>query len=159
LLVRAGLDVTALELHSSAASFLERRVHALGLSCHTVTGSVLDADLEGPYDRIIIYESFHHMPSFEATLRRLVRLLAPDGAVVFGAEPIVPDDAPEIPFPWGLRLDGGALSAARDVGWLEIGFQRSFFFDMLKSLGLITREASLPMRAHSHVVIASFVGI
>jgi hypothetical protein len=51
--------------------------------------------------------------------------------VFFASEPI--DDSFDVP--WGLRLDGESLWAIRRNGWLELGFQESYFLRTLQHLG------------------------
>lgn len=154
LMVRTGLNVTGVEIRESNGAYLRRRLDPLGLGFTSLTGDISTIALEGPFDRIIFFESFHHVPDFHGTLSRLLSHLAPDGAVIFAAEPFVEDHDPILPYPWGVRLDGGALSAAREVGWLEIGFRKSFFLEMLGRLGLTGTEHRLPGYHHAHVLVA-----
>jgi SAM-dependent methyltransferase len=154
LLVRAGLDVTGIELRESNGRFARRRVQGFGLDFKTITGDLGSVQLNGLFDRIIFFESFNHVPNFHRVLPQLVERRSPGGAIYFGAKPIVADGDPIIPYPWGVRLDGGALSAGRDVGWLEVGFQRAFMYQMLNRLGLSVSERSLPNYHHSYMIIA-----
>jgi hypothetical protein len=51
--------------------------------------------------------------------------------VFFAAEPILE----AFPVPWGVRVDGESLWAIRQNGWLELGFQESYFVRTLLRLG------------------------
>ena len=55
----------------------------------------------------------------------LHRVLNPGGKVVLAAEPILES----FHIPWGLRIDGESLWAIRTNGWLELGFQESYFIE------------------------------
>jgi hypothetical protein len=70
----------------------------------------------------------------------LHNVLRPGGKVFFAAEPI--DDS--FPVPWGLRLDGESLWAIRRNGWLELGYQESYFVRTLHHLGWVSHKHVSP---------------
>ncbi len=53
-----------------------------------------------------------------------------DGRIVFAGEPIV-KESPTVPFAWGCRLDGESLYVGKSFGWMELGFQESYFVELL----------------------------
>ena len=67
---------------------------------------------------------------------KLAKVLNPGGKVFFAAEPI--NDG--FPSPWGVRLDGESLWAIRDNGWLELGFQESYFVRTLQRTGWVAKK-------------------
>jgi hypothetical protein len=81
---------------------------------------------ERPFDAAVFFESFHHCDDHHAMLARLQRVVAPSGVVAFAAEPIG-----NLPYPWGLRLDGLSLWCVRQYGWLELGFTERYFAEAL----------------------------
>ena len=74
-------------------------------------------------------------------LSQLHDLLAQGGVILFAAEPIV-----DLPYPWGLRLDGQSLWSIRQLGWLELGFDRSYFMQALRDTGWVGK------RLHSRAI-------
>lgn len=155
LLVRSGLNVTGVEMRPTNANHALARLRPLGLDFTALTGDVARLELPGQYDAVVFFESFHHLPRFWEVLHRLTRFMRLGGKIVFAAEPIVNDDNPVIPFKWGLRMDGGALAAGRDVGWIELGFRHQFFWQMAERFGLSLEERRLDGYHHSHVVIGT----
>jgi len=87
--------------------------------------------IEEKFDAVLFFECFHHAADHLRILRALNRVINDDGIAVFGAEPIL--DA--FPVPWGLRMDGESLWAIRKHGWLELGFQETYFRNTLRQLG------------------------
>jgi hypothetical protein len=74
---------------------------------------------------VLFYECFHHCSDHVQMLDQLHRVLNADGKVVLAAEPILE----AFHAPWGLRIDGESLWAIRTNGWLELGFQESYFVE------------------------------
>lgn len=72
-------------------------------------------------------------------LQALSRLIAPNGRLFFGSEPI----SNEFVQPWGLRLDGSALWAIRKNGWMELGFREDYFAQALLRSGWFGRRHSI----------------
>ncbi len=69
-----------------------------------------------------------------------MNLLNEGGKIIFAAEPITDD----FPIPWGLRLDGESLWAIRNFGWCELGFQESYFRELMARNNLIITKYSCP---------------
>ncbi len=56
--------------------------------------------------------------------------MRPGGKVLWAGEPIAP-----MGYPWGLRLDGYSLWSTRTHGWLELGFDETYFAEILARTG------------------------
>jgi len=40
-----------------------------------------------------------------------------------------------LPYPWGLRLDGEAIRAIAEFGWMELGYSEDYFVELLARCG------------------------
>ena len=154
---KAGYNLTCIEVSPSSAEITRRAL--TGLETEQVRITVLNSDvmsaaLEGTFDAIVFYESFHHMPDHFKLLEWLKPKLAPGGLIAFGAEPIFPAGTATVPYPWGLRCDGESLRAIRNFGWMELGFTWPYFDEMMKRLGFVTTRMSSKDSQWSDVVIA-----
>ena len=156
-MIRSGLSVTGVEVRESNCQMLRDRALRLGHPVTVLKGDIADLPLDGPYDAIVFFESFHHMSAPTSVLARLTRQLAPDGMLVFAAEPIQPA-GPLIPLPWGFRMDGASLGALREVGWVEFGFQEDFFHRMLADTGFAAERRFIPGITHCDVWIGRRAG-
>jgi SAM-dependent methyltransferase len=137
-LVAMGFDVTAVEVEERFCALAERRSgRPEGL--HVVRGGMLEFDPTEPYDAAIFYESFHHCADHMAMLDRLARIVRPGGKVLWAGEPIAP-----MSYPWGLRLDGYSVWSTRTHGWLELGFDESYFAEALTRTGWRASRSRLP---------------
>ena len=97
---------------------------------------------ERTFDMVIFYESFHHCSHPFQMLENVRSMLKPGGFAIFAAEPIHLFSQP-----WGLRLDGLSLWSIRKHGWLELGFNRSFWQRCLEKHGFSWQRTKL--RGHS----------
>ncbi|HSZ36280.1 MAG TPA: class I SAM-dependent methyltransferase [Acidimicrobiales bacterium] len=121
-LVATGLDVTAVELDPKFCTLIGQRC-ANGPGELTVhQGDMLRFAPDRPFDAAVFYESFHHCADHLTMLDRLHRIVRPDGAVLFAAEPVQ-----RLGYPWGPRLDGLSVWSSRTYGWLELGFDVRYF--------------------------------
>lgn len=116
-------------------NYVKQRTSGLPGQVSTVKGDMNDLELVDSFDAIIFFESFHHCSNPLGLLRRLPKLLEPEGMVVFAGEPIVAKGCPAVPYPWGLRLDGLSLWFIRKLGWLELGYQEPYLLGLLERLG------------------------
>jgi 2-polyprenyl-3-methyl-5-hydroxy-6-metoxy-1,4-benzoquinol methylase len=125
-LARMGYEVTALDIDPNFVKLIKDRAHLLGLTLDARVGEFTDAaSIECQYDAVLFYECFHHCSDHIQLLADLHRLIKPGGRVFLAAEPILES----FHAPWGLRLDGESLWAARANGWLELGFTESYFIE------------------------------
>ncbi len=139
-----GFQVTAVDIEPRFCQLLQRRAALHGVRIDVVNADFLWIEsARRQFDAAIFFECFHHAANHRRLLRALHGAIAPAGKVLFGAEPI----CPEFPIPWGLRLDGQSLWSIRKHGWLELGFNESYFVDVLANEGwLATKHASSESR-------------
>jgi SAM-dependent methyltransferase len=131
-MAQMGYDVSAIDIEPNFVKLVNDRAALFGLPPIARHGSFLEiGELEDRFDAVLFYECFHHCSDHMALLQQLHSVLAPGGRVFFAAEPIT--DA--FPIPWGIRLDGESLWAIRRNGWLELGFQESYFRAALERAG------------------------
>lgn len=146
-LARMGYQVTAVDIDPTFVELIQARAAKFSLSVDARPGTFLEIDqLERVFDAVLFFESFHHCSDHRALLKKLAGVIAPGGRVFFAAEPI--DDT--FPMPWGVRLDGESLWAIRQNGWLELGFQESYFLRTVQHLGWL---------ATKHVNPATHLGV
>lgn len=134
ILAKLGHRVTAVDIEPRFCELIERRA-----AHEAVEIEVVNADFfwiertAAQFDAVVLFECFHHCSDHLRLLHRLNRVLAPNGQIFFGGEPITPD----FPMPWGLRLDGNSLWAIRKNGWLELGFSDEYFRAALERCGWV----------------------
>jgi 2-polyprenyl-3-methyl-5-hydroxy-6-metoxy-1,4-benzoquinol methylase len=157
-LASMGYQVTCLDISQNLLDFVKRRTSNLPTPVQTVCGDMTTATIDGTFDAVVFYESFHHCLDHLRLLARLPALLKPGGIVAFAAEPIVPDDSPLVPYPWGLRMDGLSLWSIRRWSWMELGFRESYFRDMLLRAGWRVQRHRLGYSGLNDVWIASLAG-
>ncbi len=88
------------------------------------------------WDAVVFFECFHHCADHHALIKGLDKIVAPNGKIIFAAEPILD----EFPMPWGLRLDGESLWAIRNFGWCELGFQETYFRQLMEKHGWLLNK-------------------
>ncbi|MGP0029182.1 MAG: class I SAM-dependent methyltransferase [Acidimicrobiales bacterium] len=146
-MARMGYHVTSIDVDPNFVDLVLERASKFALSIDARRGEFLQIDQLGlTFDAVLFYESFHHCSDHRALLAQLGNVLNPGGRVFFAAEPI----HDSFPIPWGLRLDGESLWAIRQHGWLELGFQESYFLRTLMHLGWV---------AEKHVTSATHLGV
>ncbi len=128
-LATMGLDTTVVEVGENFCNLLRHRFQGMP-NVEVVQSDMLTFEPDGLYDGVVFFESFHHCSDHMAMLTRLQSIVAPGGVVVFAAEPIRP-----FPYAWGVRLDGMSLWSIRRFGWLELGFDTSYFAGALARTG------------------------
>lgn len=139
-LAQMGYEVTALDINPGSVELLRERARRNEVRLAVRQSGFLDADLApGATDVGIFFESFHHCHRPFELLDRLERWLAPQGELLFAAEPFYRG----FHAPWDVRLDGQSVWAARANGWLELGFEESFFVRTLMQRGWVVRRRSL----------------
>lgn len=127
-----GLEVTAVDIESNFCDLLRRRAKRQDVSINVVNADFMWAEtVEDPFDAAVFFESFHHCSDHMRLLRALRKAVKTDGRVYFAAEPILPD----FPLPWGLRMDGESLWAIRSNGWMELGYNETYFRKALARTG------------------------
>jgi 2-polyprenyl-3-methyl-5-hydroxy-6-metoxy-1,4-benzoquinol methylase len=146
-LAQMGYDVTAIDIEPNFVDLIRTRAERMSLSVDVRQMVFLEIDqLHRRFDAILFYESFHHCSDHRELVRKLAEVITPGGRVFFAAEPIDENFA----MPWGVRTDGESLWAIRGNGWLELGFQESYFLRMLSRGGWIVDK---------HVTDATHLGL
>jgi len=134
-LLRMGHRVTAVEIDPAFVELIGRRCADVAERLTLVTADMLEFRTTERFDLVLFFESFHHCSDHRAMLARLADLIRPGGSVVFAGEPVL-----DLPYPWGLRLDGQSLWSVRQLGWLELGFDTAYFFAALRDFGWRARR-------------------
>ncbi|OWW21689.1 class I SAM-dependent methyltransferase [Noviherbaspirillum denitrificans] len=131
-LARMGYDVTAVDIEQNFVDLIRERARRKSLQVNAMQGDFsMIHRFERRFDAVLFFECFHHCSDHQSLIAGLDRVIAPGGKAVFAAEPITDD----FPIPWGLRLDGESLWAIRKNGWLELGFQETYFRALLARHG------------------------
>ena len=134
-LAQMGFRVTAVDVDPDFLEVIRARAAAFAERVTLVHSDMLGFRADRTFDAALFYESFHHCADHLAMLAKLRDLVRPGGRLVFAAEPI--DD---FAMPWGVRLDGQSLWSMRRHGWLELGFETSYFFEALRRTGWAGRR-------------------
>lgn len=130
LMAKCGFDVTAVDISSSYVDLIKRRARHEGIRINTVVSDMIDVEPTEPFDAAVFCEAFHHCDDHIALLDRLDKILKRTSTIYFLGEPVT-----LFPMPWGVRLDGESIWAARRYGWLELGFDSRYFRSMLERRG------------------------
>ncbi|OJY92714.1 MAG: hypothetical protein BGP25_07410 [Lysobacterales bacterium 63-13] len=133
-LASMGIHVTCVDVHEPLLAYVDERTRGLPGNVETLVADMNSLELKGSFNAIVFFESFHHAADHAAVLKALPRLLEPNGVLVFGGEPIVPEGSLAVPYPWGLRMDGLSLWCIRRHGWMELGFKEDYFRSLLESM-------------------------
>jgi len=154
-LAATGFDVTAVDVSAQFCALVRARAgDAPGV--HVVNADMLAFEPGERFDAAVFYESFHHCADHLAMLRKLHDVVRPGGVLLFAAEPV----RDRMPYPWGPRLDGISLWSTRTYGWLELGFDRSYFAAALARTGWAGELRVLDDRVEgtADVIVARAVG-
>ncbi len=136
-LARMGYDVTAIDIDPTFVGLIAERAAKFALDVDARQGTFLEIDrLDRRYDAVLFYECFHHCSDHRGLVAKLADVITPGGRVFFAAEPVTES----FPVPWGVRTDGESLWAIRRNGWLELGFQESYFLRMLAHAGWVVTK-------------------
>lgn len=139
-LAATGFDVTAIDLNGASVELLRERCARLGVPLRIEQHAFLDDHTarHRQLDAVVFFEAFHHCDDPLALLDQCRDMLAPGGQLVLLSEAVY-DDFHQ---PWGVRLDGPAVTMATQHGWLELGFQRSFMYRELNARGFAISDYS-----------------
>jgi SAM-dependent methyltransferase len=131
--IQMGYEVTAVDSEKAFLDLIKYRTAMLSKKVELVHQDMLAFNSSTKYDAAVFFESFHHCANHLKLLKNLDQLINDDGLIAFAAEPIA--DAPYFPFPWGVRLEGMSVWSIRKWGWLELGFDTSYFLRTLLLFG------------------------
>jgi 2-polyprenyl-3-methyl-5-hydroxy-6-metoxy-1,4-benzoquinol methylase len=149
-----GYQVTAVDCEQSYLDLIQYRAEKFSNKVNLVKKDMLEFDSEEKYDAAVFFECFHHCANHIQLLKNLYKITNENGLIAFAAEPIVEGPIPAIPYPWGLRLDGMSVWSIRKFGWLELGFDSSYFMRTLLMLGWTPRRYRSDMSHLADVIIA-----
>jgi len=136
-LAKMGYHVTAVDIEQNFVDLISRRAAMESLEVNAIRGDFsLIESIQKRFDAILFFECFHHSQDHLRIIQNFDRALTPGGIVCLASEPILD----EFPIPWGLRMDGESLWAIRKNGWLELGFQKSYFDEALSRSGFVAVE-------------------
>ena len=151
-LAQMGHQVTAVDIASNFVDLAAERAASIGLSIDARQGDfAIVKELDPGYDAVLFYESFHHAADHLDVLASLDRIVAPGGRVLFAAEPIYDD----LPYPWGLRMEGESVWAIRQNGWLELGFRPEYFEEALRRNGWTATRTVQPGTVAGSIYVAT----
>ncbi len=155
-LAKTGYKVITVDIEENFVKLISERAKREGLANLTsLQGDFFSIEnFSEKFDAVLFFESFHHCDNHQLLIEKIKRVLKPGGKIVFGAEPLVPD----FPIPWGLRMDGQSLWAIRKNGWLELGFNRTYFSELLKRNGMVVDYFDGNDGPWSSVAIAQIAG-
>jgi SAM-dependent methyltransferase len=140
-LALTGFHVTAVDVESDFCDLLKLRAKRHEVDITVIHDDFMWAEsVSEPYNAAVFFECFHHCSDHMRLLRALQKAIKPGGRIYFGAEPIVGD----FPIPWGLRMDGESLWAIRNLKWLELGFNESYFREALSRTGWTAVKHVIP---------------
>jgi len=150
-LAQMGFQVTAIDIEQRFIDLIKKRSAAISINIEAITADFQIAHkLDRKWDAIIFFESFHHCADHQNLIPGLLNLLNEGGKIIFAAEPITDD----FPIPWGLRLDGESLWAIRNFGWCELGFQETYFRELMSRNNLKITKYSCPETPWGTIFIA-----
>jgi 2-polyprenyl-3-methyl-5-hydroxy-6-metoxy-1,4-benzoquinol methylase len=133
-LAKMGYKVTAVDIERNFVNLIEKRALMEKIELELVCDDFsFIKTVKDKYDAILFFECFHHSADHLGLIQCFDKALKPGGVVCFAAEPITQD----FPIPWGLRMDGQSLWAIRKNGWLELGFNTSYFHEALARSGWV----------------------
>ncbi len=146
-LARMGCHVHAIDIEARFLEAIKRQCRALGIDIFTQVGRFGDGIGDKKFDRVIFFEAFHHCFDHQDALIRIHDQLKPDGFICFSGEPIFTaqsSDRELLPYHWGLRLDGEAIRAISEFGWMELGYSEAYFIELLARCGYAVESSRCP---------------
>jgi 2-polyprenyl-3-methyl-5-hydroxy-6-metoxy-1,4-benzoquinol methylase len=150
-LAQMGHTVTAIDISKEFVDLIQARAQRVHTPINALVGDFSAIrEIDGTFDAVLFFESFHHSTHHLDLLASLEKTVAPGGRVLFAAEPI--ED--EYYLPWGPRLDGESLWAIRTKGWFELGFRRSYFLEALRRAGWWAQQVDCPEQPAASILVA-----
>lgn len=135
-LARLGVEVDTVDISALFCSYVKQQADFFQVPLRPHHGEFgMNPRMDGKYQLIWFYESFHHCFDFPAVVDRLRDMVAPGGKVILGGEPIVERSYEAVPFPWGVRLHSEVAVVVRQTRWFELGFTEEFVYDLFARAG------------------------
>jgi len=140
LLGRCGCRVFGIDASPDFLEYTKSRLSSQNIEAGLLAGSFFDIKKIGVAPDVIIFEaSFHHCNDPYGLLKTLWDIMPSHGKIYFINEPILP----QADRPWGLiRYDGESLFQIRHRGWLEFGFRKDFFDNLLSMANFTVKSVS-----------------
>ena len=148
-LAQMDYQITAVDVEQAFLDLIKYRSEMLSKKVDLVNKDMLCFDSDKKYDAAIFFECFHHCQNHLKLLKNLNDLINDNGILAFAAEPIT-----DFPCPWGVRLDGISVWSIRKFGWLELGFDNSYFLRTLLLLGWKPKRYRSDVSPIADVIIA-----
>lgn len=126
-----GCEVTALDINELFVDLVSKRAAARGYQVETVQSAFDEVDVQGLYDLVFFYESFHHAILPWKVLDVVGPLVKPGGKITLAGEPINEHWWKN----WGLRLDADSVYCIRKFGWFENGWSADFIVECFRRSG------------------------
>jgi 2-polyprenyl-3-methyl-5-hydroxy-6-metoxy-1,4-benzoquinol methylase len=155
MLARSGIKAYGVDIDEASLNAIRAQAKALNLNV-SLEQNVFGEGFEGElFDGVVFFEAFHHAFDFEALLSRLRSRVKRGGKIVLCGEPIVPGLTPNIPYPWGPRLDALSIFCMRRYGWMELGFTQDFVMEAFHRAGWRIEPHLFPIcsRASAYVAV------
>jgi SAM-dependent methyltransferase len=153
-LAKMGYDITCVDANADFLEVIRRSTSGLPNTITLVNANMEDLDFEEKFDVVLFMESFHHSLRHRKTLTSAIKNLKDDGKIVFAAEPIV-SSYEALPYPWGPRLDGESIRSIRKYGWIELGFEEDYFYNLLRDVGFTYRRHTSSESPWADAIIAT----
>lgn len=130
-LLRCGNRVTTIEIDPETAQRTRQRAERSGYGDRHVgaVGHLLEVDVSGPFDFILMGEVLEHIMDDRAALRRLAGWLAPGGRLILST-PTAADGV----------LPGDVISDREDGNHVRPGYDGPELDAMLAEVGLVTQQ-------------------
>jgi SAM-dependent methyltransferase len=129
-LAQTGFNITPTDISQTYVEVIQRKAEFLKLPMKAIRADMAKFNSDEKFDVVIFCEAFHHASNFLDLLENLKKILNPGGRVYLCGEPVT-----YYPYPWGVRTDGESIWMARNLGWLELGFDRRYFKTLVNSRG------------------------
>ncbi len=126
-----GCDVTAVDINPLFVDLVSQRAAARGYQVETVRSAFDEVTVDGLYDLVFFYESFHHAILPWKVLDVVGPLVKPGGKITLAGEPINDYWWKN----WGLRLDADSVYCIRKFGWFENGWSADFITECFRRSG------------------------
>ncbi|OPX63617.1 MULTISPECIES: bifunctional 2-polyprenyl-6-hydroxyphenol methylase/3-demethylubiquinol 3-O-methyltransferase UbiG [unclassified Methanoregula] len=160
-LAQMKYNVTCVEINKRFIDLIKYRSRDLKNQIRFFQQDMLSfsQDPDKKYDAVFFHESFDHCCDPITMIKNLSNLLSENGIICFASEPVMSYPIkflpnPVLPYPWGVRLDGISVWSMRRFGWMELGFERHFFIQMLSDAGFRSDLFSSDASPHMNLIIA-----
>ena len=133
LLGRTGFQVSGIDASKEFVEYSKWRLESQNINANLICGSFYDVgNFDDLFDVVIFESSFHHCGDPVRLFNKLNTKLASKGRVIFLRDGIYFN----ADRPWGVIChDGASIFQIRHRGWMELGYRRDFFEELLKRTG------------------------